>query len=453
MRLDRLIFAFLFTMLLLVGPVLPQTVNEVASPAIAAVNRERGLSMLDDIKDIMKERYYDKTFHGIDLDARFKTAKERVKKMDFNWQIFRVIAQVVLDFDDSHTTFLPPNRANSVEYGFSMQMIGANCYVIDVKKGSDAEAKGVKPGDAVIAVGQYGPTRQNLWRLNYLLYALDPQQSIKLILAAPNGPEREIEVKATFKSIEDRKKEAEKHRKDKREDPYRCQKVNSESIACKLKTFSVEKKFIDRMMTEASAYKKLILDLRGNRGGLVSIEEYLTGFFFDHDVKIATFIRREKPKDAIGKSRGDRIFKGDLVVLIDSNSASASEVFARVMQIEKRAKIIGDTSAGAVMTSNFFTLANVRGVSSMATVSFFGLNLTVADLIMSDGNRLEKVGVIPDQPARPTGFALQNKMDPVLAYAASLLGAKLSAEETGDFHFITKKEEVDDDDEADDGDG
>jgi C-terminal processing protease CtpA/Prc len=432
-----------------VCPVFTQiTIDEVASPASVKLNRNRGLNMLDEIKQLLKQRYYDKNYRGIDIEERFKIAKERVKTLNTNWQIFRAIAQVLFEFDDSHTRFYPPNRANRVEYGFTMQMIGQNCFVTDVKKGSDAEVKGLKTGDIIVGVGNFNPTRENLWVMNYVLYALDPQETLKVYVLNPDKTEREIEIKAVFKSIEERRREAEKRRKEKRENPYKCQKINAETIACKLYTFSIDKKYIDKMMKEVEGHRKLVLDLRGNGGGYVKIEEYLTGHFFDRDVKIADFVMRDKTKERIAKTQKGKVFGGDLIVLIDSNSASASEVFARVIQLEKRGKIVGDVSAGAVMTSNFITMANVRGAPGFETLSFFAMNITIADLIMSDGKRLEKVGVIPDYPVGPTGKALFDKTDPILAYSLGLLGANITEEEAGKFYFLTKKAEDEDEEES-----
>ena len=369
--------------------------------------------------------------------------------MDTNRQIFRVIAQVVLEFDDSHTTFYPPNRANRVEHGFRVQIIGLNCLVIDVKKGSDAEAKGLKMGDQIVKIGSYVPSRDTLWKINYILYSLDPQAVIPLTFVDQTGAERSIQINATFKSLKDQQKDREKARNEKPE-PYRCQSISPETTACKLKTFSVEKNVIDKMMGEVEDHKKLILDLRGNHGGLVTTEEYLTGYFFDHDVKGATFVTRDKTKEIVVKTLKDKVFRGDLIVLVDSESASASEVFARVIQLEKRGKVIGDISAGVVMTSNYIPMQNSRGVPGYETFSLYALNLTVADLIMSDGKRLEKAGVIPDQQARPTGQAFRDRLDPVLAYAASLFGANLSAEIAGNFHFLLTKREGEEDEKSDD---
>jgi C-terminal processing protease CtpA/Prc len=180
------------------------------------------------------------------------------------------------------------------------------------------------------------------------------------------------------------------------------------------------------------------------------MEEYLVGHFFDREVKIGSTIRREKIKERIAKPQKDNAFKGDLIVLIDSHSASASEIFSRIIQIEKRGKVVGDVSAGAVMTSIQGTLANARGVPGYETISLYGMSITVADVIMSDGNRLERIGVIPDYPFGPTGKALAEKSDPVLAYAAKFFGAGLTAEEAGKFYFINKKEENEEETKNDD---
>jgi C-terminal processing protease CtpA/Prc len=424
-------------------------ITEQASREDPALNRSRGIRMLKQIKSAIKDNYYDKTFHGLDLDAKFDAAMERVKTLDKNWQIFRIIAGLVLEFNDSHTRFYPPGRANRIEYGFSLQMIGAKCFVTDVTKGSDAEAKGLKPGDQVVGIGRFNPSRENLWKINYLNYALDPQAIISVFTLGQDGKEKELKVEASFKSIKQRDDEAKERRKKKREDPFKCHSVNADIIACRLETFSVDKKHIDRMMTEVVKHRKLVLDLRGNGGGYVRIAEYLTGHFFDRDTKIADFVTRDKTRPSTAKPQKERAFSGDLAVLVDSNSASASEVFSRLVQIEKRGKVFGDVTAGAVMTSQLMTMAEIRGAEGFEKYTVFGMNLTIADLIMSDGKRLEGVGVVPDFPVGPTGSALANRNDPVLAYAVKLFGGSMTDKAAGDLNFIIPKTEDEDDEESD----
>lgn len=121
-------------------------------------------------------------------------------------------------------------------------------------------------------------------------------------------------------------------------------------------------------------------------------------------------------------------------MLIDSRSASASEVFARVVQIEKRGQVVGDTSAGAVMASTYYQL-NTEPV-------FGAISITIEDLVMSDGQRLEGAGVVPDFRSIPTGRHLLEGSDPALTFAASLCGARLSKEEAGRFYFIARVPEA-----------
>lgn len=421
--------------------------QRTVSPGVVQ-NRRRGLNMLEKIKETIKAEFYDKNYHGIDLDAKFKTAAERIKKLDENWQIYRVIGQLIMDFDDSHTRFYPPPRVRGVEYGFSLQMIGKTCYVIDVVEGSDAEEKGLKIGDVVLGIAGFTPARDNLWKINYLFYYIDPQEHLNVTVLDRDKAVKEIEIKAAFKSDEERRKTAQKRRKEKLDDPYKCQAINNLTIACKLRTFSVVNSVIDKMMKEAAGFKNLVLDLRGNGGGYAY--ERLTGYFFDHDVKICDYVFRNKKDSRIAKTQKENVFKGELVVLIDSNSASASEVFSRFIQLEKRGKIVGDVSAGKVTAGSRFYLPAVGPLEGGFVFSDFLLYLATADLIMSDGNRLEKVGVIPDHPFGPTQQALIRGTDPILAFAAGLVNARLTPEDAGKFYFITRRHESDDDDEESD---
>jgi hypothetical protein len=72
------------------------------------------------------------------------------------------------------------------------------------------------------------------------------------------------------------------------------------------------------------------------------------------------------------------------------------------------------------------------------------MSVTIGDIIMKDGTRVEGVGVMPDESIVPTGIALRLKVDPILAHAATRLGATLTPEQAGKFYFITRKDEDED---------
>ncbi|HEU5239666.1 MAG TPA: S41 family peptidase, partial [Pyrinomonadaceae bacterium] len=119
-------------------------------------------------------------------------------------------------------------------------------------------------------------------------------------------------------------------------------------------------------------------------------------------------------------------FSGQLIILVDGNSASASELFARVMQLEKRGTVLGDDTAGAVMTSRSYD--HEIGVGR---VLYFGTSVTISDVIMTDGKSLERVGVKPDELVIPIGADFAASRDPVLARAAEIAGVKLTPEKAG----------------------
>ena len=396
--------------------------------------RERGLQMLKGTKDIIKENYYDPNFHGMDLEARFKVAEEKMRRAESLGQIFGIIAQAVVELNDSHTYFVPPARPMVIEYGWKMQMIGDQCYVVAVKPGSDAETQGLKPGDAVISVDGFKPSRQTLWKMEYNYNLLRPQPGIRVVVQSPGGEPRQLDLKAEVVKRDQtiNLTQIENWIEEEEEDDKRLPifyKLSDDAIIWKLRAFDLTESKVDEMMKKIRKHKTLILDLRGNGGGYVKTLTRLVSYFFDKEIEIATVKRRKKTEHQKSKPRGDKVFTGKLIVLIDSDSGSAAEMFARVVQLEKRGLIIGDQTAGAVMQSSFHPGMITDSTSSNIVV--FGVSVTNADVIPSDGQSLEHVGVTPDELRLPTAVDMAAKRDPVLSYAASLAGATLSPEQAG----------------------
>src|SRR5262249_46754224 len=86
---------------------------------VESKDRDRGQQMLSMIKNSMKKNYYDPAFRGMDLETRFATASQKIKDASSVGQIFGVIAQVLIELDDSHTFFIPPSRAYDIDYGWT----------------------------------------------------------------------------------------------------------------------------------------------------------------------------------------------------------------------------------------------------------------------------------------------------------------------------------------------
>ncbi|HEY0082804.1 MAG TPA: S41 family peptidase [Pyrinomonadaceae bacterium] len=394
------------------------------------IERERALTMLGNVKDQLRKHYYDPTIRGMDVDARFKVAEEKIKQATSLGQAFGIIAQVLLELDDSHTKFYPPSRPERVEYGWEMQMIGDECYVVAVKPGSDAAAQGLKEGDRIIAVERFQPTRKEFWKMRYFYNTLSPRAGLNLVVQSPGGQPRELNLKAKVtqgKRVLDLNSDMEinallrEMEDDAKLGNHRYYEDIGGVFVWKMPAFNLSNTSVDEIMSKARGRRALVLDLRGNGGGAEITLLRLLGHFFDHDVKMADVKTRNELKPVIAKTRGkNNLFEGKVVVLVDSDSGSASEVFARVMQLEKRGTVIGDRSSGAVMRSNFRNYE--MGTERIVTWS---ANITNADVLMSDGKSLERVGVIPDELLLPKATDMAARRDMVLARALELAGTKI----------------------------
>ena len=131
------------------------------SPAYAQgfvnFSKSDGHKVLKVIKKDIEKNYYDPNFRGIDLEVHFRRVEEKINVATSTSQVFGIIAQALVDFDDSHIRFLPPSRTTRIEYGWQMRMIGDKCYVVAVKPGSDAEAKGLTVGNLILSIDGYEP--------------------------------------------------------------------------------------------------------------------------------------------------------------------------------------------------------------------------------------------------------------------------------------------------------
>jgi C-terminal processing protease CtpA/Prc len=401
-------------------PALGQSLN--------SFDRERGRLMLKTIHSDIKKYYYDPNFHGIDLEAHFKEADNKIKEATSIGQMFGIIAQAMLDFDDSHTFFLPPQRASTTDYGLYMKMIGDRCHITAVRPGSDAEAKGIKVGDQVLSIDGFEVTRENSWKMDYAYRVLRPKAGVRAVVQSPGGQPRQVDVMATVKKgvmiqkvdedfIDNFLREAEK---DAYLTRHRHHEIGKDLFIWKMPQFDLSDGEVDEMMDKARKHKALILDLRGNGGGYETTLKRLVGNFFGQEVKIADRKGRKESKPVIAKPRASNYFEGDLIVLVDSQSGSAAEVFARIIQLEKRGIVLGDRTLGAVMLSKRYSYE-----SGVDIVAYYGASITEFDLIMTDGKSLEHVGVKPDELLLPSAAALAAKRDPVLSRAAALAGVTL----------------------------
>ncbi len=131
----------------------------------------------------------------------------------------------------------------------------------------------------------------------------------------------------------------------------------------------------------------LVFDLRGNPGGLLTQAIAVSNRFVACGNIVATKGRNAED-NSLEKATYDRTWKVPLVVLVDENSASASEIFAAAIQDNQRGVIVGRRSYGKGTVQTHFPLRSVGG----------DLKLTTAKFYSPSGREMAGAGVTPDVP-------------------------------------------------------
>ena len=401
--------------------------------------------MLNTLESDIKEHYYDPKMHGLDLDERFERARQKVLAAKSQNEALLYVVAAAAALNDSHTHFFPPAAPYGVDYGWLMQAVGdSDCYVTEVRSNSDAAKKGIKPGDRVVSINGIALTRQNLNYVEYG-YRVFPQSGLHVVVRSPDANERSLVPMAEVIPGQQLIRHSDmmtwlrNHEHDVSKDRSRYH-AEGTVLFWKLPDFLIEPADLEPLVNKTRRFATVVLDLRGNPGGQVSALTTLVSGFFTHDVQIGIRETRKGSEKRVAKTRGEKAFAGALIVLIDSRSSSAAEIFARLVQLEKRGVVLGDRSSGAVMESQFFPHTVEVSPTAVAT---YGDTITVAALKMSDGNSLENVGVLPDERILPTNADIAQGGDPVMARAAELAGLKMTIQEASKiFPFEWPKEKM-----------
>jgi carboxyl-terminal processing protease len=137
----------------------------------------------------------------------------------------------------------------------------------------------------------------------------------------------------------------------------------------------------------------IVIDLRGNPGGLAFMLTGISGHFLGERIPLGVMKTRDSELRFVANPRvvnasGERVphYAGPVAILVDGLSGSASECFTGGMQSIKRARVFGETTMGQALPALFDRLPN-----GDVLIHAYG------DFVTADGTRLEGRGVLPDE--------------------------------------------------------
>jgi carboxyl-terminal processing protease len=167
---------------------------------------------------------------------------------------------------------------------------------------------------------------------------------------------------------------------------------------------------LDEAMDSVRACRGVVLDVRGNPGGVAGMVMGFGGYFLDTPVPLGIMRQRGtelrfavNPRLTNMAGRAIQPYAGPVAVLVDPLSASTSEIFAAGMQAVGRARVFGDTTARQALPA-LMTRLPTGDV----------LLYVVADFVDPNGRRVEGRGAVPDEtvPLRREAL-LQGRDEPL----------------------------------------
>ena len=155
-----------------------------------------------------------------------------------------------------------------------------------------------------------------------------------------------------------------------------------------------------------------IVDLRNNPGGLLTQAINITDLFLDDGEIVSTKGRKISETRRFFARKGDAINGKPIIVITNSGSASASEIFAGALKDHKRAIILGENTYGKGSVQSIIPLKNGGG-----------MRLTISKYYLPSGKSISEVGVTPDilVEEKGDGFKINSETDNQLNYAVNLL--------------------------------
>lgn len=393
-------------------------------------NRDLMRGIAQGVNDIVKKNFYDPSLKGIDWNKELQEAQKKIDASKSPGEMLAAIYFMVRKMDDSHTRFIPPWQTLQPRFGFQAKPFGDTVRVYKIKEGGPAEKAGLLVGDTVHGIEGVVANRKNYFETQFYYRLIQPAAILVLDIER-NGKRQRLEIPADvhtrfgmevvydFSRVFDAIREYETAYA---EDPFQYGSVDGIGYV-NVRNFLGDR--AEKVLWKVKGSRALIIDVRGNPGGEVEDLQRFSGYLEKSETELFTRIGRGKTQKITAKPRQPSFSDVPIAVLVDSESASSSEILARHLQMSGRAVIIGDKTAGEVAAARTF----VQHIGTEAAV-FYGAQTTVAHAVFPDGKDIEKVGVTPDLMCIPEAADLVEKRDPCRGLALATLKAELAAGST-----------------------
>ena len=390
----------------------------LAGAGVSAVGAQARLALetFDRAWTIVRDTHFDKTLNGVDWEAVRTELRPRAATAASDSQLRTVIRDMLERLGQSHFALIPSTVDSTTGDrgdltagpGFQVRLLDRNLIVSAVDAASAAARASVRPGWIVASIDGRN-VRQMLDALPHTmpqrLLAVEAWRIAETRLRGPQGST----VRVDFVDGDAKTVSLGLERAPDLGEPVKVGNLPTMFVRVTAEErrtpggatagvigFNVWMPAVDPEFQKAvDRFRKMdgiVLDLRGNPGGLAAMLMGISGHFVADRKSLGVMKTRDSELRFFANPRmvsaaGERVepFAGPVAILVDAMTGSASECFAGGMQSIKRARVFGQTSMGQALPAVFDKLPNGDVLIH-----------AYADFVTADGTRLEGRGVVPD---------------------------------------------------------
>ena len=348
---------------------------------------------------IIKKRYYDATLNH----QNWHRWKDRyVDLIKTEEDAYLAINTMLASLDDPYSRFLNEKEYSEqttnidskiVGIGVNITSVSGKILIISAVENTPAHKAGIKSGDVLSKVNNKDVHGMNISEIAQLIRGQEGSQ-VEIELLRDNQKitkiltREEIEIKSV------------KH------------KILSDNIGYIQITSFLGSNVADDFLSSMNSIKEtkgLILDLRGNTGGLLPNAVFITDLFLNEG-NIVSIVDRNGIKNDINAQSKPAITQKPMVILIDGATASASEIVSGALKDYKLAVLVGEKTYGKGMVQKIYPMPNRTG-----------MNLTIAKYLTPNGADINKKGISPDYEVKYTEKDYYQQKDPQLDVAKKII--------------------------------
>jgi len=376
----------------------------------------------------IRDQYWDPTFGGLNWNAVHDELRPAIERASTMGEARQVMRQMIDRLGKSHFAIIPADvygdlderneASGTATAGLDLRVLDGKAIVTSVDSGSSAAKQDVHTGWEILRVDgvPIAPALHRIAELdgNSTMRELHLSRAVLAKLSGAAGTFVRVEFldgagRSVTKQIE-------------RSEPpgalarfgylppahvwFRSRRAGDDIGYIAFNLFLDPARLVPEFgeaLSSCAACPGVIIDLRGNPGGLGIMALGMAGWFIDKpDQQLGTMHTRQAPLKFTVNPRLPT-YTGRVAFLVDGCSASTSEIFAGGMKDLGRGRIFGTRTAGAALPSAIDRLPNGDGFQH-----------ALADYVSEGGRPLEGVGVIPDVEVKLTRQALLAGRDPVI---------------------------------------